>query len=265
MATTKPDLRRVWAAGAPGANIEDPDVTSPGKYDDGWLAEIPTFENFNFLQQLFTQGLAHINEQGIAQWDTLTEYPLGALVKGSNGILYKSTVAANTGNDPISSPITEWSVALANTNYYLDSGAADAYVLSQAAGSVSQGSYVDGTPVTFRPDISNTGASTVNVEGLGVKNIKTVDGIDPGAGQIEAGVLITLIYDSANGWFEIVSLGGGGQFLGTAAVKAIMFNAQSIDEDITVAADQNAMSAGPITIEDTRTVTIATGGRWVIT
>ena len=75
--TTKPDLTRVWASGAPGGNIEDPDVTVPGKFAAGWDAEIPPFENFNFLQQLFTQGLAHANEFGIMQWDTDTEYPLG--------------------------------------------------------------------------------------------------------------------------------------------------------------------------------------------
>lgn len=55
-----------------------------------------------------------------------------------------------------------------------------------------------------------------------------------------------------------------GQFLGSATIKAIAYNAQSIDEDITISSVQNAYSAGPITIETGRTVTIDTGGRWVI-
>lgn len=109
--TTKPDLRRVWAEGAPGGNIEDPDVTSSGKFDAGWTAEIPPFENFNFLQQLFTQGLAHINEEGVAQWDALTDYLVGSLVKGSDGVLYRSELTPNIGNDPISSPV-QWDTVL---------------------------------------------------------------------------------------------------------------------------------------------------------
>ena len=107
--TTKPDLTRTWASGAPGGNIEDPDVTVPGKFAAGWTAEIPPFENFNFLQQLFTQGLAHNNEQGINSWDTDTVYPVGALVKGSDGIVYKALISQN-GNDPIT-PSANWTLA----------------------------------------------------------------------------------------------------------------------------------------------------------
>ena len=102
MSTTKPDLTRIWAAGAPGGNVIDPDVSAPGKFDDGWLAEVPTFQHFNFLQQLFTQGLAHINEEGICVWDTDTIYPDKAVVKGSDGELYVSQVASNQGNNPVS-------------------------------------------------------------------------------------------------------------------------------------------------------------------
>ena len=56
----------------------------------------------------------------------------------------------------------------------------------------------------------------------------------------------------------------GGQYLGTATTKAIMFNAQSIAENITVGATQNAGSFGPITIDDTYTVTVDSGGTWTI-
>lgn len=61
-------------------------------------------------------------------------------------------------------------------------------------------------------------------------------------------------------WAEL----GGGQYLGTAAVKAIAYNAQTISENITIGATQNGLSAGPITIADTFTVTISDGGNWVI-
>lgn len=152
----------------------------------------------------------------------------------------------------------------ANGSYYEDSGAADAYALAAIGLKQAPPAYADGMEISFRPDNTNTGASTVNVAGLGLKDIKTSTGADPVAGQIVASEVTLLSYDLLNDWFEILEFGGGGQYLGTAVVKAIAFNAQSIDEDITVAADQNALSAGPITIEAGRTVTIASGGVWAI-
>ena len=99
--TTKPDLSRVWAAGAPGGNVVDPDVTTPGKFDAGWQAEVPPFEHFNFLQKLFTQGLAYNNEQGINVYSADTDYPIGGYVKGSDLNTYRCVVA----NGPSSSVV----------------------------------------------------------------------------------------------------------------------------------------------------------------
>ena len=56
----------------------------------------------------------------------------------------------------------------------------------------------------------------------------------------------------------------GGQFLGTAAIKTIAYNAQTVSEDITVPATANAYSCGPITINDGYTVTIEDGGLWQV-
>lgn len=107
MATNKPDLTRVWANGAPPANVVDPDTTSPGKVNAGWQAEVPPFEHFNFLQKWFTQGLAHFNEQGIGVWDTDTTYPVNGLAKGSDGNIYKAVVE-QSGNDPVSDSGANW-------------------------------------------------------------------------------------------------------------------------------------------------------------
>lgn len=106
--TSKPDLNRVWAEGAPVANVEDPDVTSAGKFDAGWVDEVPPFENFNYLFQVFSQGLKHLNEQGVADWDIDTNYAIDGIVKGNDGKLYKSTVLDNTGTDPTT--LINWEV-----------------------------------------------------------------------------------------------------------------------------------------------------------
>ena len=54
------------------------------------------------------------------------------------------------------------------------------------------------------------------------------------------------------------SIGGG-------AEDGVFYeNEQSVSSSYTVAATKNAMTAGPITINDGVTVTIETGGRWVV-
>lgn len=107
MATSKPDLTRVWANAAPGGNVIDPDTTQPGRYNSGWVVEAPAMENFNFLQKSFTQGLAHFNEQGIGVWDAATTYPVDGLVKGSVGKVYKALVE-QSNNDPTTDSGINW-------------------------------------------------------------------------------------------------------------------------------------------------------------
>ena len=105
--TDKPNLTRVWAGTAPGGNVVDPDTVTAGKFAAGWQAEVPPFEYFNFIQKQITEGLAHINEQGIAVWDDVTTYPIGGLAKGSDGNVYKALVSQND-NDPVSDGGTNW-------------------------------------------------------------------------------------------------------------------------------------------------------------
>lgn len=110
MSTLKPDLTRTWGAGAPGANVVDPDTTTPGKVDAGWEAEIPPFEHINFLYKWFSQALAHLNEQGIAVWDSDTTYPVGGWAKGSDGTVYEALIE-QFGNNPVGDTVN-WKVGL---------------------------------------------------------------------------------------------------------------------------------------------------------
>lgn len=92
---------------------------------------------------------------------------------------------------------------VANGTFSTDSGAADAYVLTTIGSKQSPTAYTDGMVIDFVAGNNNTGASTVNAYGLGVKNIKIAGGSDPAAGDIAGRV--KAIYDLANGWFELVS------------------------------------------------------------
>ena len=54
------------------------------------------------------------------------------------------------------------------------------------------------------------------------------------------------------------------QTYGTSAVKPIMYNAQTINEDITIANTHNAGSFGPVEIVNGVTVEILGNGTWTI-
>lgn len=83
---------------------------------------------------------------------------------------------------------------------YDDSGIADAYVLDVQTNQQEPQSYFDGMICEFIAGNSNTGASTVNVAGLGVVNIVGT-GV---AGTIVAGARVRLRYRTGTGDFEIL-------------------------------------------------------------
>ena len=91
----------------------------------------------------------------------------------------------------------------------------------------------------------------------------TLPAANGGTGLTSPGTAGNLLTSNGTAWTSAAPPSGG-QYLGTATVKAIAYNAQSIAEDITVGSTQNAYSAGPITIDSTYTVTVDSGGTWVI-
>jgi parallel beta-helix repeat protein len=95
---------------------------------------------------------------------------------------------------------TETNIKQGKVNYAVDSGAADAYVVSLPH---APASYADGLLVSFRPTNTNTGASTINVNSLGVKSIRNTSGNALSAGDITAGSPIDIRYSTATGFFHL--------------------------------------------------------------
>lgn len=89
------------------------------------------------------------------------------------------------------------------TFYYNEDvgSAANAYVLVPKSNTNTPSTYLDGIQFGFVSVHPNTGPSTANFQGLGVRSLKYPGGVDPLAGEISG--RIYLIYDSVNGWFEI--------------------------------------------------------------
>ena len=81
---------------------------------------------------------------------------------------------------------------------YDESGIADAYVLDLQANQQGPANLFIGLVARFIPGNTNTGASTANVAGLGVKNIKTKDGNDPLAGDLLATEFVKIRYDGVS-------------------------------------------------------------------
>ena len=81
-----------------------------------------------------------------------------------------------------------------------DIGSANAYVINP---SPAIAAYATGQVVSFLAANTNTGASTLNVNSLGAKNIKTTALQPLTAGQIDAGSIILAIYDGTE--FQIIN------------------------------------------------------------
>ncbi|MFX4261048.1 phage tail protein [Pelotomaculum propionicicum] len=89
--------------------------------------------------------------------------------------------------------------------YAIASGATNVYIVTL---NPVPASYTEGMAIAIKISIENTGASTVNVNGLGVKSIKKPNGNDVSAGNLKAGSIYTLRYNGTN--FILQGEGGGG-------------------------------------------------------
>lgn len=84
----------------------------------------------------------------------------------------------------------------ANAEYYAaDAGSNDTYVITLSPAPTA---YVTGMQISFKANTSNTGAATINVNGLGAKTIVKYVSTTLADGDIAAGMLCSLIYDGTN-------------------------------------------------------------------
>jgi hypothetical protein len=79
--------------------------------------------------------------------------------------------------------------------YAVDSVGTDSYAITLTP---APGSYTDGMTVTFKAGTANTGACTLNVNGLGAKTIKKFGSFDTVTGDVASGQDVTVVYDGTN-------------------------------------------------------------------
>lgn len=95
------------------------------------------------------------------------------IVGAPKNLIENSGQTIDSSNTQLSKAVANY---VASGSFYTDSGIADAYVLNTTGSFQAPTQYVDGMEIRFRTSNTNTGASTINVNGLGVKNIKNSDG-----------------------------------------------------------------------------------------
>lgn len=90
--------------------------------------------------------------------------------------------------------------------YAADTGAADAYAIALDP---ALSGYITGMPIFFKAANANTGASTLDINGLGTKSIKKSTDVDLVAGDIKAGQIVLVVYDGVN--FQAIGDMGAGK------------------------------------------------------
>ena len=101
-----------------------------------------------------------------------------------------------------------------NLKYAADTGAADAYLIAPNPPITA---YTAGQIFYMKATNANTGASTVNVNSLGIKSIKRDGSTALTAGDILADEIVTLIYDGTN--FQLVNAGNIGNSSGNVPIS----------------------------------------------
>jgi hypothetical protein len=83
--------------------------------------------------------------------------------------------------------------------------------------------YAEGQKISFKTDVANTGACTLNVNGLGAKALKIKNDQDPANNDLEAGQIIEVRYDGTN--FQITN-----QVAGEATVSKLQATMTVIED-----------------------------------
>jgi len=114
----------------------------------------------------------------------------------------------SSGQTPSTSNLEQLGIGSARYSsggqFFTDSGTANAYVLTPVSpfkSPVSSGAgegYFNGMIIIFRAGNANSGASTVNVNGAGVKNLKKTDGSNLASGDILTTVDVVFRYDGTD-------------------------------------------------------------------
>lgn len=120
----KPDMNfGIWAE---NGDIETP---SSEKVSSGWDVEKPFKEQMNWVQNRQDRMLQYLNQRGVPEWDSRTDYPKDSYTVRS-GVIYKA-LSQNTDKDP-SSNTSIWMVAFATQQSFTNLNAEVSRIKTQS-------------------------------------------------------------------------------------------------------------------------------------
>lgn len=126
------------------------------------------------------------------------------------------TTLARSGSLNAVDDATETAFGLLPTNdeiddgtiqYAVDTGAVDAYEVTTPQATAA---YADGELLVFRTANANTGACTVDRDGIGAKAIRHSDSTALGAGEIPVDAPISMRYSTATGFYHLLPISAAG-------------------------------------------------------
>lgn len=104
------DLNKIWASA--GAIVAPDDA----KIATGWIVEAPPHQTENYINNKHDKALAYLNQHGVVQWDSSTEYQANkSWVQGSNGSLYYAKQTHVNQNPVLDTTETYWNLVLQGT------------------------------------------------------------------------------------------------------------------------------------------------------
>ena len=176
------NLSKTWAR--LGEKIEPSDT----KKDQGWVEEIPTFQDFNWVMNRQDTAIAHITQHGVSVWDSSTEYQTNSgVVMGSDGNIY-ACKTTNTNNDPVADTSeTNWICVLV-TSRKAKPTLTVTPTSSWANVSAALTAVVDGGMLHINGNL--TGGTTTNDTTIG----SLPAGYRPSAGRFAHGIFQTGVY-----------------------------------------------------------------------
>jgi len=135
----------------------------------------------------------------------------------------------------VSGKITAADVQNASMLYFVDSGSANAYVVTPTPAWTE---YTAGKIIMVKFSNANTGASTINISGLGIKNIKKNYNSDLEASDIRQNQAFWLVYDGTN--FQL--LGEVNNSIFGTGVDGAISNLTDADTNATTIAQTGTLS-----------------------
>lgn len=88
------DYNVIWAQSGGKSDIT-------AKIPEGWVVEIPDFEDMNALQYRQDRAIAYLLQAGVPEWDSSSVYYVNQIAN-RNGVLYRA-IQENQGRDPSTS------------------------------------------------------------------------------------------------------------------------------------------------------------------